>query len=68
MMFGYWMLAGWLIVLIVWLMAFAFAYVVLTGRFMGRSHSARELPSEACAPAELLQVECPKTRNEPPGH
>ncbi len=40
---GTWMFGGWLILLVVWLIPFVFAYFVFTDRFKGRSPSAREL-------------------------
>jgi uncharacterized membrane protein len=61
---GTWMFGGWLILLIVWLIPFVFAYFVLTDRFKGRSPSARELLDQAYARCELSRDEYLKKRND----
>ena len=48
-----WMLGGWLIFLIVWLVPLLLLYFVLTDRFKRRSPSARELLDQAYARGEL---------------
>jgi len=61
---GTWMLGGWLIFLIVWLIPFVFSYFVLRDRFKGRSPSARELLDQAYARGELSRDEYLKKRND----
>ena len=59
-----WMLGGWLIFLIFWLVPFFILYFVLKDRFKGRSPSARELLDQAYARGELSRDEYLKKRND----
>ncbi len=63
-----WMFAGWLILLIIWLIPFVFAYFVLTDRFKRRSPSASELLDQAYARGELSRDEYLRKRNDIDGH
>lgn len=59
-----WMLGGWLVFLIFWLVPFLLLYFALTDRFKGRPSSARELLDQAYARGELSREEYLKKRND----
>jgi putative membrane protein len=63
-----WMLGGWLVFPIFWLVPFLLLYFALTDRFKGRRPSARELLDQAYARGELSRDEYLKKRNDIEGH